>query len=181
MASRPFFSGWPASPLPGRLGEFAADEGGAGAEGMELGAGEIATEGDHAAVGAGEDLRGLDVAHRLADDRGHLLGRLHAIARHVDGPDQHVLVAEEPEKGHGNVRIGALEGDAADAALREQREGPLVLPPLRAQGLLPVRVGLDAAPWSTSATATASRPTRTGRRPWARSRAAMPHSRTSSM
>src|SRR5262252_2086082 len=105
------------------LGELAADEGGAGAEGVELGAGEITTEGDHAAVGAGEDLRGLDVAHRLAEDRGHLLGRLHAIARHVDGPDQYVLVAEEPDEGHGHVRVGALQGDAADAALREQREG----------------------------------------------------------
>src|SRR5215813_11568918 len=80
--------------------EFAADEGGAGAEGVELGTGEIAVEGNHAAVGAGVNLRGLDVTHRLADDRGHFLRGLHPVACHVDGAYQHILVAQETEERH---------------------------------------------------------------------------------
>src|SRR6266540_6100215 len=125
------------------LAQLAADEGRAGAEGAELGASELAVERHHAAVGAGEDLRGRHVLHRLADHCGDLRRRLHRLARDVDRAHQHVLRAEQADQRHRHARVGALERDPADAALGQQREGQLVLAPLAAERLLPVGVGLD--------------------------------------
>src|SRR6266568_3490877 len=82
------------------LGEISADEVRAGPEGPDFGAGDLAVEGHHAAVGAGKDPLGRHVPHRLADDGGNLAGRLHPVARHVDRAHEHVLRAEETDQRH---------------------------------------------------------------------------------
>src|SRR3990172_6627477 len=110
--------------------ELPADERGAGGERPELPARDLSRERHHPAVRARVEALGRDDGKRLPDRRRHLGGRLHRIGRHVDGADQDVLAAEEPEQLERHPRVRALERDLVDPARGEQRERLLVLPPL---------------------------------------------------
>ena len=66
------------------------------------------------------------------------------IGRHIDGPHHHLLAPNEFNQIHGNARVVTFQRDHVDTGFLQLGEGFLVLPPLRPQRLLPVRVGLDA-------------------------------------
>ena len=136
-------------PLHGRVPargfdpELRPHEGGALPERLELPARHVAGKRRHAAVGARQEARGRHVLQDAPDRAGHLLRRLDAMAGHVDHPRQDVLPLEQPQQLQRHARRRALDGDLTDPAPRQQRERPLVLPPLTAERGLPVDVGLD--------------------------------------
>ena len=84
------------------------------------------------------------VLQRLADGVGHLLGGFHHVAGHVDHTHHHVFALQQRHQMRRHVRVVALQAHLADAAFGKCWKDGLVLPPLLAQGFLPVQVGLDA-------------------------------------
>src|ERR1700674_3961812 len=111
---------------------------------LQFGASELARQRHHAAIGAGLETVGRDEGERRPQGCRHLLGGFHLVGRDVDGPDQYVLSRKEAQKLKRDPRVGAFERNLTDGRLRQQREGLLVLPPLRAEGGFPVDIGFDA-------------------------------------
>src|SRR6202521_3060453 len=111
---------------------------------LQFGASELARQRHHAAIGAGLETVGRNEGERRAQGCRHLLGGFHLVGRDVDGPDQYVLSRKKAQKLERDSRVGAFERNLTDRRLRQQREGLLVLPPLRAEGGFPVDIGFDA-------------------------------------
>ena len=106
--------------------------------------GDLARHRRHPTIGARiEPLLG-HVLERLADHSDDLVRRLDLVGRHVDHAQQHVLPAQELEQADRDMRVDALDRHLVEAARRQRRENFLVLPPFRAQRVLPVDIGLDA-------------------------------------
>ena len=85
-----------------------------------------------AAVRHRDDARGIHVARRLFQRRGHLLGVLHEIGLHVDHPD-----ADVDRRGHlgqqlelRQLAVGELEIELVAARPRERREQIAVVTPV---------------------------------------------------
>src|SRR5262249_5442638 len=97
-----------------------------------------------AAVGAGDDAFLREVFRRFADDRGHLVGGFHLLARHIDRANLHVLAVDKLQQADRNTGISALDRNLSDPALGKRRKNLLVLAPFVAERCLPVDVGLDA-------------------------------------
>src|SRR5215510_384252 len=121
-------------PLPRKLGTAAKRR--------ELGERDVPPHRRHPAIGAGHDFLLGNIFHRLADDGGHVLRRLHQVARNIDHADQDVLAVEQLEQVHRHTGIAAFDRDLVDAAPRQRRKDRLVLPPFGTERRLPVDVRL---------------------------------------
>ena len=110
----------------------------------QLGLGDVAPHRRHAAVGAGDDPLLRHELQGLADHRRDLLGRLDRVGGDVDDADQHVLAVEQRQQSSGTCELMHSSETWSIAALGERRKDLLVLPPLAAERVLPVDIGLDA-------------------------------------
>lgn len=124
--------------------EFLAYDGGAGAECLQLAAGDFTGERCHAAVGAGVELVGIHELQRLAQGLGDFFRRLDGVVGDVDGTNHHLLATDQLDQLHRHVGVVAFQRDDIDVGLLKLGEGFFVLTPFGAQGVLPVGVGLDA-------------------------------------
>ncbi len=86
----------------------------------------------------------IGMFHRLAHDGGDLFRRLDPARRHVDRADENLLVRQQPDQRHRNLRARAFQRHAADGRLVQRGKDRLVLAPFLAERFLPLDVGLDA-------------------------------------
>ena len=66
------------------------------------------------------------------------------MAGHINGPDHYFFAANKLNQVHGHMRVVALQRDDIDTGFLQLGESLFILSPLRAQGLFPIGIGLDA-------------------------------------
>ena len=114
------------------------------AERHQLGFGDVAAHRRHAAIGGRDDVA---LRHELRDRVDHLddvLGGLDGVAGDVDHAGLDDLALEQAEQFQRHPRVAAFDRDLLDRAFGDRRKDILILPPLAAERLLPVGIGLDA-------------------------------------
>ena len=89
--------------------EITANEAGSLRERSQFGAGHLARQGDHAAIGAGVEAVRLHEAESFPDGGGDLLGALDVHGGHVDHADQHILASKQAEEREGHARARAFQ------------------------------------------------------------------------
>ena len=110
--------------------ELGPDQRGAGAQRLQLAAGDVAGERHHAAVGAREEPLRRDVPQRRADRRRDVLGGLDPVGGDVDRADQDVLAGRAARSARSARASWRTRAKPGRSRCGQQRERLLVLAPL---------------------------------------------------
>lgn len=113
--------------------QLAANDLGAGAQGMQFAGRDMARQRRHTAVGGRVEFVGIDERQRLAQGFSHFFRGFDSMTGDIDRPDHHLFTADQFQQIHRHPRVVALERDNIEGGFLQLREGLLILSPLRTQ------------------------------------------------